>query len=157
MKTSPLVILFADGNPGPGRRLRMELRRRGAQVLLTGSPDQAIHQAALACPDIVVMDDDLKSDGQVELGTFIHHAFPKAGLIFLHGTSPPTSSAAGLDLLLWARKPVADRMLLEVIESAFPGRLGGPEPTWLKTGQILCVDDDPSHLESHSGFLARRD
>ena len=123
MKKSPLVILFADRNPGPGRRLRVQLRRRGAQVLLASTSDEAIHQAALASPDILVMDDDLKSDGQIELGTFVHDAFPRAGIILLRGSSPPTSSACGLDLLLWGRKPVADQTLLEVIESAFPGRL----------------------------------
>jgi len=75
-----------------------------------------------------VMDDDLKSDGQIELGTFVHEAFPHAGIILLRGNSPPTSSASGLDLLLWGRKPVADAMLLEVMESAFPGRLEWPAP-----------------------------
>jgi len=123
MKIAPLVILFADRNPGPGRRLRVELRRRGARVLLASTSDEAIHQAALASPDILVMDDDLKSDGQIELGTFVHDAFPRAGIILLRGSSPPTSSACGLDLLLWGRKPVADETLLEVIDSAFPGRL----------------------------------
>src|SRR5712672_3486812 len=123
MKRKPLVILIAEQNPGPGRRVRAELRRRGAQVLLAGSPDEAIHLAARAAPDILVMDDDLKSDGQIELGAFIHDAFPRAGIILLRGNSPPTSSASGLDLLLWARKPVDDDTLLEVIESAFPGRL----------------------------------
>jgi len=148
MKTPPLVILFADKDPGPGHRLRMELRRRGAQVLLARSSDEAIHQAALAPPDIVVMDDDLNADGQVELGTFVHNAFPKAGIILLRGNSPPVSSAGGLDLLLWGRKPVADRPLLEVIESAFPGRLRSHTPTWPVTSRILCVDDGPSRAVS---------
>jgi CheY-like chemotaxis protein len=101
MKHSPLVILFADKNPQFGRRLRGELRDRGARVLLAGSSDEAIHQAALASPDIVVMDDDLKSDGQVELGTFVHDAFPKAGIILLRGSPRRRRSASGLDLLLW--------------------------------------------------------
>jgi CheY-like chemotaxis protein len=141
LKTSPLVILFADRNPGPGRRLREELRRRGARVLLAGSSDEAIHQAALASPDILVMDDDLISIGQVELGTFVHDAFPRAGIILLRGNSPPTSSACGLDLLLWAHKPVAEHTLLEVIESSFPGRLGKSLPSRPETRRILCVDD----------------
>lgn len=128
MKTRPLVILFADKNPGPGRRMRLDLRRRGAQVLLAGSSDEAIHQAALTAPDVIVMDDDLGSDGQVELGKFLHDAFPNAGIIVLRGGSPATSSAGGLDLLLWTHKPIDDDLLLEVIESAFPGRLGQPVP-----------------------------
>jgi len=144
MKPSPLVILLADKNPGSGRRLREELRDRGARVLLAGSSDEAIHQAALAPPDIVVMDDDLKSDGQVELGTFLHEAFPHAGIIVLRGDSPPTSSAGGLDLLLWGRKPVEDQTILETIEYAFPGRLGMPTPSWPVARRILCVDDEPS-------------
>lgn len=144
MKTSPLVILFADRKPGSGRRLRVELRNRGAQVLLAGSSDEAIHQAALVPPDIVVMDDDLKSDGQVELGKFIHEAFPRAGIIVLRGSSPPTSSASGLDLLFWGRKPVDDQTILETIECSFPGRLGTPTSSWPIPRQILCVDDKPS-------------
>lgn len=144
MKTSPLVILFADRTPGPGRRLREELRGRGARVMLAGSSDEAIHLAALGPPDIVVMDDDLQSDGQVELGTFMHEAFPNAGIIVLRGSSPPTSTASGLDLLLWGRKPVEDQTILETIEVAFPGRLGTPTPSWPATRHVLCVDDKPS-------------
>jgi|SRR6185369_13341985 CheY-like chemotaxis protein len=144
MKPSPLVILFADKYPRPGHRLRGELRERGARILLAESSDEAIHQAALAAPDIVVMDDDLKSDGQVELGTFLHEAFPRAGIILLRGDSPPTSSAGGLDLLLWGRKPVKDQTILETIECAFPGRLGRPTPSWPIPRRILCVDDEPS-------------
>jgi CheY-like chemotaxis protein len=157
MKTSPLVILFADRNPGPGRVLREELRRRGARVLLTGSSDEAIHQAALAAPDILVMDDDLKSDGQLELGTFIHDAFPNAGIILLRGNSPPTSSACGLDLLLWAHKAVADDTLLEVIEAAFPGRMGKALPYGPETRRILCVDDWPSRLMSSPSSRLRNE
>ena len=144
MKTSPLVILFADKHPRWGRRLREELRDRGARVLLAGSSDEAIHQAALAAPDIVVMDDDLESDGKVDLGTFLHEAFPHAGIIVLRGNCPPTSSASGLDLLLWGRKPVEDRTILETIECAFPGRLGAPTPSWPITEQTRCVDEPPS-------------
>jgi len=128
MNKLPLVILFADKNPGPARRFRVDLRRRGARVFLAGTSDEAIHQAALASPDILVMDDYLESDGQIELGAFVHDAFPRAGIILLRGSSPPTSSACGLDLLLWGNKPVADATLLEVIESAFPGRLERPAP-----------------------------
>src|SRR6187431_2298356 len=130
MNPSPLVILFADKYPRSGRRLREELCDRGARVLLAGSSDGAIHQAAAAAPDIVVMDDDLESDGQIELGTFMREAFPRAGIIVLRGDSPPTSSAGGLDLLLWGRKPIEDQTILETIEYAFPGRLGTPTPSW---------------------------
>ena len=144
MKIPPLVILFADKDPRSGRRLREELRGRGARILLAGSSDEAIHQAALASPDLVVMDDDLRSDGQVELGTFMHQAFPHAGIIVLRGDSPPTSSASGLDLLLWGRKPIEDQTILETIELAFPGRLGTPTPSWPVAPRILCVDDEPS-------------
>jgi len=144
MKPSPLVILFADKNPEPGRRLRGELRERGARVLLAGTSDEAIHQAALASPDIVVMDDDLKSDGKVDLGTFLREAFPHAGIIVLRGDSPPTSNVSGLDLLLWGRKSVDHLTILETIEYAFPGRLGTPTPSWPIARRILCVDDNPS-------------
>jgi DNA-binding response OmpR family regulator len=148
MTTLPLVILFADRNPGPGRRLRVELRRRGAQVLLASSSDEAILLAGLAPPDLVVIDDDLKSDNQVELGTFVHDAFPNAGIILLRGKSPPTSNACGLDLLLWAHKPVSDRTLFEVIEFSFPGRLGKPTASWPIARRIRCVDEERSHLKS---------
>jgi len=137
MKTAPLVILFADANPGPGRRIRMELRRRGAQVLLAATSDEAIHQAALAAPDIVVMDDDLKTEGQVELGSFVRDAFPHAGVILLRGSSPPTTSAGGLNLLLWGHKPVDDDVLLEVIASEGLGRLRPAEPPGFKTVETL--------------------
>jgi CheY-like chemotaxis protein len=156
MKTIPLVIIFADRNPGPRRRLRVELRRRGAQVLLAGSTEEAIHQAAHDPPDILIMDDDLRKDGKTDLATFIHDAFPKAGIILLRGRGQPTSSPSGLDLLLWAHKRVADQTLIETIGFAFPGRLGRPTPSWRGTTQIRCVDENPSRLRSLTWFVSPR-
>jgi hypothetical protein len=156
MKTIPLVILFADKNPGPGRRLRGELRLRGAHVLLAGSTEEAIHQAAIASPDILVMDDDLKLEGHADLGTFIHNAFPNAGIIFLHGRGQPTASPCGLDLLLWAHKGVDDQTLIETMEFAFPGRLGEPTADWLRARQKPCVDDEPCKPKSLTWFISRR-
>jgi CheY-like chemotaxis protein len=156
MKSMPLVILFADKNPVPGRRLRLELTRRGAHVLLAGSVDEAIHLAARAPPDILVMDDDLHKEGQTDLGTFIHEAIPKTGIILLHGSGQPTSSPWGLDLLLWAHKRVDDQTLIETIEFAFPGRMGGPSPYWPRARQVLCVEDEPSHVKSLSWWIAPR-
>jgi hypothetical protein len=152
----PLVILFADKNPVPGRRLRLELTRRGARVLLAGSTEEAIHLSARAPPDILVMDDDLNKDGQIDLGTFIHDAIPNAGIILLHGSGPPTSSPWGLDLLLWAHKRVDDQTLIETIEFAFPGRLREPSQYWPRAKQVLCVDDEPSRVKSLSWWVAPR-
>lgn len=145
MNIAPLVVLFADNDLVPGRRLRGELRRRGAQVLLAGSSDEAIHQAALERPDIVVMDDDLKSDGQLDLGKFLHDAFPHTGILVLHGYSPPTSDVGGLDLLFWGRKPIGEDTLIEIIESVFPGRLKDPVP-----GELPPIDASPVPTGGHS-------
>jgi hypothetical protein len=156
MKTNPLVIIFADRNPGPGRRLRVELRRRGAQVLLAGSTGEAIHQAAHDPPDILIMDDDLSKDGETDLATFMQDAFPKAGIILLRGNGQPTSSPSGLDILLWAHKNVTDQTLIETIAFAFPGRLGRPTPSWPQPVQVRCVDEEPSHLKSLTWFISPR-
>lgn len=147
MKTAPLVILFADRNPGPGRRLRAELRRRGAEVLLATTSDEAIHQAALAAPDLVVMDDDLEVQGQVDLGVFMHEAFPNAGIILLRGPSPPTTSASGLNLLLWGHKPIDDEILLEVIASESAGRLEPAAASGFKTVETLPLGDEVHHYK----------
>jgi CheY-like chemotaxis protein len=153
MKTIPLVILFADRNPGPRRQLRVELRHRGAHVLLAGSTGEAIHQAAHDPPDILVADDDLGKDGQTDLATFIKDAFPRAGIILLRGSGQPTSSPWGLDLLLWTHKRVADQTLIKTIEFAFPGRLGRPTPSWARTPQIRCVDEKPTRHKPLVWFI----
>jgi hypothetical protein len=156
MKTRPLVIFFADRNPGPRRQLRVELRRRGAHVLLAGSTGEAIHQAAHEPPDILVADDDLSKDGQTDLATFIRDAFPKAGIILLRGRDQPTSSPWGLDLLLWAHKRVPDQTLIETMEFAYPGRLDRPRSDWTRGTQIRCVDEAAVHPKSLSWFISPR-
>jgi hypothetical protein len=102
------------------------------------------------------MDDDLSKDGETDLATFIHDAFPKAGIILLRGSGQPTSSPSGLDLLLWAHKRVADQTLIETIEFAFPGRLGRPTPSWPPAMQVRCVDEEPFHLKSLTWFISPR-
>jgi len=156
MKTNPLVILFADRNPEPRRRLHVELRRRGAHVLVAGSTGEAIHQAAHEAPDILVADDDLSKDGQTDLVTFFKDAFPKAEILLLRGSGQPTSSPSGVELLLWAHKQVADQMLIETMEFAFPGRLGPPTPAWPRATQVRCVDEKPAHSKSLTWFVSPR-
>ncbi|HEV3028192.1 MAG TPA: hypothetical protein VG457_11505 [Planctomycetota bacterium] len=156
MKTSPLVILFADRNPEPRPDLRVELLRRGAHVLVACSTGEAIHQAAHAPPDLLIADDDLQKDGQTDLVTFIQEALPKAEIILLRGSGPPTSSPSGVELLLWAHKHVPDQTLLETMEFAFPGRLGPPTPAWPRATQVRCVDEHPIHSKSLTWFVSPR-
>jgi CheY-like chemotaxis protein len=156
MKQHPLVILFADPDLPSTRRLRAELRRRGARVHRGGSVEEVIHQAALAPPDLFVMDAGFSLQGDTPLGAFVQSAFPKAQIILLGRGDLPDGEETPRGILFHSRKPMAEGKLLEVIEEAFPGRLSPATHFWPHRGPILCVDDDPSYLRSLTRFLNRQ-
>ena len=91
------------------------------------------------------MDDDLKSDDQIELGTFVHDAFPHTGIILLRGSSPPTSSASGLDLLLWGRKPLTRRSSRSWSPHSPDDWTGTRRPTF--RASPWCVDNTPPLMD----------
>jgi DNA-binding response OmpR family regulator len=152
----PLSILFGDGDLAATRPLRVELRRRGARVDLAQTAADLVRQATARPPDLLVLDDALKRNGEEDLLSYFDKHHPEADIILLHSGGDPTPHGSGLGLLFSAQKPVAKESLLEVIVSAFPGRLDEspvPDP---QPHAVLCVDDDRSYLNSLSRFLRRR-
>jgi DNA-binding response OmpR family regulator len=156
MRHSPLVILIADQDLGSTRRLRAELRRRGAQVLTASSAEETIHQAALDPPDVVILDADLGLSNDEPSQALLQTATAKARLILLGREESAVREHLGQQPLFSTRKPPDEKALLGVIDTAFPGRLRPAATPWRDRGPILCVDDDPSHLRSLSRFLHRR-
>jgi DNA-binding response OmpR family regulator len=61
------AVLFADRDLAWSRSVRVELRRRGANVLMASNVDEAFHQAALSPPDLIVLDEDLEGRGDRNL------------------------------------------------------------------------------------------
>jgi len=152
----PLSVLFGDEDLAATRPLRVELRRRGARVDLAASAPDVVLQAAASPPNLLVLDEALKKNGDDDLLSFFGDRYPDTEIILLHSGGDATPHGSGLGLLFSAHKPVAKETLLDVIMSAFPGRLDErpvppPEPH-----AVLCVDDDPMYLNSLSRFLKRR-
>jgi DNA-binding response OmpR family regulator len=157
MKTwPPLSILFADAELAATRPLRVDLRRRGAKVHLVDSAEEAIRRASLEAPELLVLDDDLNRNGETDLVAFFRARFPELEVILLHSGGDVAPQGWGQGLLFCAHKPVSKETLVEVIVSAFPGRLGEPPVPRAKAHTLLCVDDDRTYLNSLSRFLQRR-
>lgn len=147
--TPPLVILFAETDLASTRPLRVELRRRGAVVQFVSSGPDALRQAQLEPPDLLVVDDG------VDTAQMQEH-FPNTKVILLQSGGDGAPNGPGPGLLFSALKPVSKERLLEVIVSAFPGRLGTEPVPKATSHTVLCVDDDAAYLNSLSRFLKRR-
>lgn len=151
----PPVILFADRELSWSRDVRVELRRRGAQVLMAASVEEALRQAGLASPDLVILDDDLEGRGDRDVAELFREALPEAQIILLEPEASEVPRGAGRGLFFSGAKPVAPRALLGIVQDALGNRIRGApkQGTRHKHGTVLCVDDDPHFLSSVSRLL----
>ncbi|HEV3028818.1 MAG TPA: response regulator [Planctomycetota bacterium] len=151
------VVLFADRDLSWSRDVRIQLRRRGAEVRMASRVDDALKQAAEAAPDLVILDDDLEGRGSRDLVDLFREKLPEAELILLESDAPGIPRGAGQGLFFSGAKPISPTMLLSLAESALEGRLtkAPDNGVSLKRSTVLCVDDDPRYLRSVSRFLDR--
>jgi len=151
------VVLFADRELSWSRDVRVQLRRRGAEVRMASTVDEALQQMAEAAPDLLILDDDLEGRGRRDLVDLFREKLPEAELILLESEVPGIPRGAGQGLFFSGAKPISPTMLLSLSESALEGRLtDAPENgVSLKRSTVLCVDDDPKYLRSVSRFLDR--
>jgi DNA-binding response OmpR family regulator len=154
--TPPLVILFAETDLASTRPLRVDLRRRGAAVHFVSSGADAVRQAQLEPPDLVVLDDGVDKEDGTGLLAHVQEHFPNTQVILLYSGGDGAPHGPGQGLLFSAHKPVSKESLLDVIVSAFPGRLGTEPVPRPASHTVLCVDDDGPYLNSLSRFLKRR-
>ncbi len=154
VKETP-VFLFAEGDATPTRPLRAELRRRGARVLRAGSLDEAIREADRCPPDLFVLDDHLDGSRVPDVAAFFRASHPRAEIILLIREPAELPRGLGLGLLYSGGRDVGNESLLEVILSAFPGRLTASGSKENLLGRILCVDDDAAFLRSLRRLLRR--
>ena len=154
MTVPPPTILFADRNLSWSRASRSELRRRGANVVMATTVDEALHQAATYPPDLVVLDDDLDGKEDRDLADLFHSALPDAKMILLESKPRDSAPHPSGPLFCSGPRPVAPDTLLSLVLGAIGHRLhGAPLP---KKGRVLCVDDDPKFLKSMARMLGRR-
>jgi DNA-binding response OmpR family regulator len=151
----PPVILQADRKLGETRQLRTELRRRCATVTMAESAEQAMRQALLSPPDVIVLDDDLSRGSACDLVEYFRATAPEAEMILLSSRPDSMTRGLGLGLLFHGLRPVSSTTLMELVEQALPGRLSTPPPLGRPSPMILCVDDDRSMLNSLSRLLQR--
>jgi DNA-binding response OmpR family regulator len=154
--TAPLSVLFADHDLAPTRLLRMELRKRGARVDFTDTAGEVVHRASTNPPDLLILDESLQTQEDRDLVEFYHASAPETEIILMHDGEGSISHGLGMGLLLTARKPLARSTLVDVVDSAFPGRLILEEIPCADMPSLLCVDDDRATLMSLSRSLKRR-
>jgi DNA-binding response OmpR family regulator len=155
MADNPLRVLWVEDDLAGGRHSRMELRRRGARVLFAPSAERAIGLAELFPFDLFVLSGDLGAAAPVDLAAHFRSAFPD-GEIILQSSKPQDGlGRAGLGLLYSGTGPLATEMLLDLVHSAFPGRLDHRSPSTSPAPTVLCVDDDPRTLRALSRVLTR--
>lgn len=155
MTRSAPVILQADRKLGETRALRTELRRRGADVRMADSAEEAMRQALLAPPDLILLDDDLSEGRDVDLVDYFEATVPDAEVILLSSKPEHVTRGMGRGLLYHGLRPVSNATLLDLVTQAMPDRLAekpaSPEPGPM----VLCVDDDPATLTALSRILGR--
>jgi len=150
----PPTILFADRDLSWSRSVRAELRRRGGQIEMATTVDEALHQVATSPPDLVILDDDLDGRGELDLAELFQSALPDASLVLLESRPRPAGKRDGGPLFCSGPRPIAPDTLLSLALGAVGHRLHeAPTP---KKGTVLCVDDDPKFLKSMTRMLGRR-
>jgi DNA-binding response OmpR family regulator len=147
-------ILFADRNLAWSRSVRTELRRRGAEVATAATVEEALHQAALSPPDLLLLDADLEGREDRDLAELFRSILPDAGLILLESGTSHSSRNEAAPLFCSGPRPATPDALLRLVLGAIGHRLGDAPPH--RRGTILCVDDDPRFLKSMMRLLGRR-
>jgi DNA-binding response OmpR family regulator len=155
MSSRPPVILQADRKLGETRMLRTELRRRGAAVAMAETSEQAMRQALLSPPDVIILDDDVGREADRDLVEYFRSTAPEAEVILLSSHADSLTRGIGLGLLFHGVRPVSIPTLLDLIEQALPGRLGPASGPAAISPMVLCVDDDRTTLNSLSRLLHR--
>jgi DNA-binding response OmpR family regulator len=154
--TVPLSVLFADHDLAATRPLRMELRKRGARVEFADSAGELVHRASSNPPDLLILDESLQNQEERDLVELYHASAPETEIILTHDGEGSISHGLGMGLLLTARKPISRSTLIDVVDSAFPGKLTLQEIPCADMPSLLCVDDDRASLTSISRFLRRQ-
>jgi len=153
--SKPAVILQADRKLGETRYLRTELRRRGAVVAMAETADQAMRQALLAPPDVIILDDDLSRGSECDLVEYFRSTVPEAEMVLLSSRQDSLTRGLGLGLLFHGLRPVSCATLLDLVGQALPDRLQSAPAAATVAPMILCVDDDRSMLNALSRLLNR--
>jgi CheY-like chemotaxis protein len=148
MADNPLVVLWVDEDLSRDRPLRVELRRRGARILMARTAERAIELSELFTVDLFVLTRDQAAH--------FRSAFPSAEIILLSSTAEEGLPGVGLGLLYSGPRPLATATLITLLDGAFPGRLKPEAIPKPEPATVLCVDDDPQMLRALSRLLIRR-
>jgi DNA-binding response OmpR family regulator len=146
---------LAEADLAANRALRIALRRRGARIRLGRSIPEALRIADEQAPDLVLVDCALGDMPPEALAERFRSVRPGVELIFLDSRPSYTPQGIGLGLLYSGMMPVAPETLLDIIDQAFPGRLGHAAAEKARPGKVLFVDDDPVYLRALSRAIAR--
>lgn len=155
MGAMPLRILWVDDDLSVSRSARVELRRRGANILMASSAERGTELAELFPVDLFVVRDELGTVERGDLASQFRSGFPEAEIIVLSSNPRKEPPGVGLGLLFCGTQPLAPELLIDVIETAFPGRLEPCARPKHATATVLCVDDDPEMLRSLTRLLSR--
>jgi DNA-binding response OmpR family regulator len=156
MMAKPPVVLFAENDLSWSRDARVRLRRRGAEVVMASTVDDALRLAAAKSPDLLILEDDLAGRGPLDLVEVFRETLPHAQMILLESGAADIPRGSGLGLVFSGAKPVSSLMLLELAQKVLDGRLSdGPETGPSRRSTVLCIDDDVRYLRSVSRFLNR--
>jgi DNA-binding response OmpR family regulator len=156
MIASPLIVLWVDDDLSRDRPLRMELRRRGARVLMARSAERAIELSELFAVQLFVLSDEIGAVERGDLAAHFRSGFPNAEIILLSSKLGEGLHGVGLGLLYSGPRPLALETLITLLETAFPGRLRHGTLPRSEPATVLCVDDDPEMLRALARLLVRR-
>jgi CheY-like chemotaxis protein len=114
---------------------------------------EAERLAAVSPPEVLVLGDALSESLASGALGLAHRQKPPAEIILLDPGHRREPSGMGLGLLYSGHRSAGSRVLVEILERAFPGRLPGGRGAPAVPPLVLCVDDDPGYLHSISRLI----
>lgn len=137
-------ILLADDHPAICFALQVLLEKNSRYSVTSSSGENLIAQLHRSCPDLLVLDLDLKHADGLDLLSRIKHHFPAIKVLVY--TNQPAHIYAQRTLLACAQGYVNKSIPLSMMESVFHLLLEGyqffPEGTYAAMGAQVNIDTD---------------
>ncbi len=158
MVQNPPLILFAERDIAWSRPVRIELRRRGAGVLMSRSVADTLRVVERLVPDLLVLDAELEPQGAGPLLQSVRRRSERTAIILLANQIQDglMSACRAADVLRCITEPRRQDELIDAISSHFAGRLAAANDPTRRSPLIMCVDDDRLYLRSLERLLNRR-
>lgn len=154
-------ILIADDEPDILEIIHFNLQQQGYEVITAKNGDEAIDQAKLTKPDLIILDIMMPGKTGIEVCNILRTQpqFKETLIVFLTAMSDEGTEIKGLETGAddYLTKPISPKVLLSKVNSLFR-RVNKTDSTVIKVGDISI--DREKYMVTHKGqdiTLARKE